>query len=91
MHLNEFIYLLSFVLFRCLGGDLNETPVCKDVGIDQTVEFEVEISAKECPAKRRQVIKIKPVGLNEVVKVKINAICECECEKEEFEELDSPR
>ena len=77
--------------FRCLGGELEETPVCNDVGIDQTVEFEVEISAKECPSKRRQVIKIKPVGLNEVLKVKVNAICECECEKEGFEEVASPR
>ena len=41
---------------RCLGSDMKETPVCKDVGIDETVEFQVEISARECPAKRRQVI-----------------------------------
>jgi integrin beta 1 len=70
---------------------MKETPVCNNVGINQTVEFEVEIRVDHCPSKKRHDVKIKPVGLNDVMRIKLNTMCECECEKEESEEIASPK
>lgn len=76
----------------CSGAhEMKETAVCDNIGINQTVEFQVQIDAVGCPAKKKQKIEIKPVGLNETLKINLDAICECECESAAKEERNSPK
>jgi len=76
----------------CAGNhELRETSACDNIGINETVEFEVLVNAQNCPRKPTQTIEIKPVGLDETLTIKLETICECECESKEKEERNSPK
>ena len=55
----------------CAGNhELRETAACDNIGINETVEFEVVVNAENCPQKPTQTIEIKPVGLDETLRVR---------------------
>ncbi|XP_064614126.1 integrin beta-1-like [Liolophura sinensis] len=64
------------------NGDLKETSVCEDLKIGESVEFDVSVEVKECPADEKvRTFTISPVGLTEKLTVKLDLICQCECQK----------
>ena len=59
----------------CAGNhELKETAACDNIGINETVEFEIVVNAENCPKKPTQTIEIKPVGLDETLTVSRVAI-----------------
>lgn len=68
---------------KCKGKKLLSANYCNEIKIGDSVEFEVEISAKHCPTAHAQIpkfVKISPIGLNVETIVELNIICSCDCE-----------
>ncbi|CAG2106828.1 unnamed protein product, partial [Medioppia subpectinata] len=61
----------------------SETNTCHNVGIGQTVEFDVELKVTKCPVGGgRETFVITPIGIDEYTVVELHVMCECECERE---------
>ena len=68
----------------CLGGSNRETNICHNIGVGQTVEFEVELKVTECPADSRETFVITPIGIDEYTVIELHVMCGCECEAEPY-------
>ncbi|CAG2174704.1 unnamed protein product, partial [Oppiella nova] len=66
----------------CLGSHKSESNTCHNIGIGQTVEFDVELKVTKCPLGGRETFIISPIGVNEYTVVELHVMCECECELE---------
>ncbi|XP_040208567.1 integrin beta-1-A-like [Rana temporaria] len=55
---------------------------CSNISIGDQVEFEISVTAHKCPKKNEtNSIKIKPLGFNEEVEIRLEFICECDCQE----------
>ena len=64
----------------CLGRGKGETNICHNIGVGETVEFDVEIKVTECPPNGTEIFVITPIGISESTVVELHVMCECECE-----------
>lgn len=73
----------------CFDDEIQETDRCFDLALGAQVEFEIELELLNCPfmmnekEKKREIIRISPVGLNlqEGLLVNVEMACNCDCEK----------
>ncbi|KAI1307699.1 Integrin beta-1-B [Halotydeus destructor] len=57
---------------------------CDKLNLDETVEYEVTITAKKCPndgPAREQLIQIGPGLFNDIINITVKLDCDCDCEK----------
>jgi len=69
-------------MLSCLGKNKSETKVCHNIGIGQTIEFDVELKVTECPPNGIETFVIDPIGIEERTVIKLNVICDCDCQLE---------
>ncbi|KAK2576870.1 hypothetical protein KPH14_005497 [Odynerus spinipes] len=72
---------------RCLdlGGKLMERQECGGLRVGDVIEFEIVVKAVDCPAnqeERKQILEIKPRGINESLTVEIEILCSCNCKSD---------
>ncbi|XP_057381289.1 integrin beta-PS-like [Daphnia carinata] len=68
----------------CTGTLVQENNKCEGLKVGDIVNFTISIEAIECPANvsaRTPIIQIKPVGVNEVLTLDLEIVCDCACEK----------
>ncbi|XP_057381290.1 integrin beta-PS-like [Daphnia carinata] len=68
----------------CTGTLVRENNKCEGLKVGDIVNFTISIEAIECPANvsaRTPIIQIKPVGVNEVLTLDLEIVCDCACEK----------
>jgi len=78
----------------CVGTKREETNICKGLKVGSTVNFDAVLEVTSCPRNPRewnQTIQIYPVGLNDVLIIDLEIICDCDCEKPWNEERNSPK
>ena len=49
---------------------------CLNVELGNPVEFEMEVTLKSC---KEEIIKVKPVGMNEELTIEVEPLCTCPC------------
>ena len=49
---------------------------CLNVELGNPVEFEMEVTLKSC---KEEIIKVKPVGMNEELIIEVEPLCTCPC------------
>ena len=69
---------------RCTASDgpLRETNLCRNVGVGQKLQFEVELEVKSCKQfkSKSESFVIFPLGIEEKTEVELELICDCECD-----------
>uniref|UniRef100_A0A0P6D6L5 Integrin beta n=1 Tax=Daphnia magna TaxID=35525 RepID=A0A0P6D6L5_9CRUS len=67
------------------NGQPINTNRCDGIKTGSTVTFDVTIIVKSCPRRSNfeEVIEFFPVGVNEVVTVGLDVICQCPCEEKD--------
>ncbi|KAI9549957.1 hypothetical protein GHT06_007613 [Daphnia sinensis] len=68
----------------CTGTLVQENNKCGGLKVGDIVNFTISIEAIECPVNvsaRTPTIQIKPVGVNEVLTLDLEIVCDCGCEK----------
>lgn len=59
---------------------LRETNLCKDVGIGEKLQFEIELEVKSCKQSRKENFFISPLGIEEKTEIELELICDCKCD-----------
>ena len=61
---------------------MRETNLCRDVGVGQKLQFEVELGVKSCKQfkSKGERFVIFPLGIEEKTEVELEMICDCECD-----------
>lgn len=56
--------------------------MCKDVGVGQKLQFEVELEVKSCKQfkSKSERFVIFPLGIEEKMEIELELICDCECD-----------
>ncbi|NXT06244.1 ITB6 protein, partial [Prunella fulvescens] len=70
---------LSFTAICNNGTIFPHQRKCSHVKVGDTVSFNVTVSLSSCE-KTTRLIKIKPVGLSDVLEMEIHPLCSCECQ-----------
>nr|AVP12656.1 integrin beta 3 [Littorina littorea] len=79
---------------KCLGNVVQETAMCDNLEIKDSVTFDVSmtVSSDVCQGRSGIVdrsIELAAQGLNEKMTINLRIICDCECERPEMAKLDS--
>ncbi|NXU60552.1 ITB6 protein, partial [Horornis vulcanius] len=70
---------LSFTAICNNGTFFPHQRKCSHVKVGDTVSFNVTVSLSSCEQTRR-LIKIKPVGLSDMLEMEIHPLCSCNCQ-----------
>ncbi|RLW04896.1 hypothetical protein DV515_00005515 [Chloebia gouldiae] len=70
---------LSFTAICNNGTFFPHQRKCSRVKVGDTVSFNVTVSLSSCE-KTRRLIKIKPVGLSDMLEMEIHPLCSCNCQ-----------
>ncbi|OWK63246.1 Integrin beta-6 [Lonchura striata] len=70
---------LSFTAICNNGTFFPHQRKCSHVKVGDTVSFNVTVSLASCD-KPRRLIKIKPVGLSDMLEMEIHPLCSCNCQ-----------
>ncbi|NXB88111.1 ITB6 protein, partial [Vidua chalybeata] len=70
---------LSFTAICNNGTFFPHQRKCSHVKVGDTVSFNVTVSLSSCE-KTRRLIKIKPVGLSDMLEMEIHPLCSCNCQ-----------
>ncbi|XP_048166334.1 integrin beta-6 isoform X3 [Corvus hawaiiensis] len=79
---------LSFTAICNNGTFFPHQRKCSRVKVGDTVSFNVTVNLASCEKTRRH-IKIKPVGLSDVLEMEIHPLCSCNCQAKA--EMKSPK
>lgn len=72
---------------KCIGKKRQKTSKCEGLKVGNIVTFETVITVLSCPQNPvdgRRTVEIRPVGVDEVLKVDIETLCSCDCETNAF-------
>ncbi|CAK9298139.1 unnamed protein product [Gordionus sp. m RMFG-2023] len=61
----------------CLETKSRKTKLCEGLKVGDTVTFDVTINMESCLKDNVFHLKINPVGMNEVINIKLESICHC--------------
>ncbi|KAK0158280.1 hypothetical protein PV328_009304 [Microctonus aethiopoides] len=75
---------------KCLDkkGEVIERSECQGFHFGDIIQFEISIKATDCPTNPdnwQQLIEIKPQGLENILKIELELICDCPCDKSNYE------
>ena len=67
---------------RCTSAEnsLKETNLCKNVGVGEQLQFEIELEVKSCKQFKTERFVIFPIGIEEKTEIELDLICDCDCD-----------
>ncbi|NP_999731.2 integrin beta L subunit precursor [Strongylocentrotus purpuratus] len=65
---------------NCIDQTYEDTNECSGLKLEDTVSFDITITAERCVEGGMTSFEIGPVGFNEELKIELEVTCECDCQ-----------